>query len=118
MTQCKDDPRAPHGFLRNASHNANEYVCECSHWQSPFEQWYNGMVGFHINSERILDDLMPIENPGIDPIKLRKWMTVCWNNALDAVETKTWDFYWKNEKAGEDLDYALESLKEPLDKTL
>lgn len=53
---------------------------------SPFEHWYNGIVGFHINSERILDDLMPIENPGIDPIKLRKWMAVCWNNALEAAQ--------------------------------
>ncbi len=51
---------------------------------SPFEQWYNGMVGFHINSERMLDDLMPVENPGIDPVKLRKWMVVCWNQALEA----------------------------------
>ncbi len=51
---------------------------------TPFEEWYNGMVGFHINSERILDDLMPIENPGIDPVKLRKWMVVCWNQALEA----------------------------------
>jgi hypothetical protein len=51
---------------------------------SAFESWYNGMVGFHINSERILDDLMPVENPGIDPVKMRKWMVVCWNQALDA----------------------------------
>jgi hypothetical protein len=32
---CKTDPRAPHGFLRNASHNAGRYVCECEYWVDP-----------------------------------------------------------------------------------
>ncbi len=59
-----------------------------------FDSWYNGMVGFHINSERILDDLMPVENPGIDPVKLHKWMVVCWNQALEAaqnLDSVAWD---------------------------
>ena len=30
---CKTDPKAPHGFDRNASHNANRYVCECEGWE-------------------------------------------------------------------------------------
>jgi hypothetical protein len=30
---CKTDPRAPHGFLRNESHNADRYVCECEFWE-------------------------------------------------------------------------------------
>jgi hypothetical protein len=30
---CKTHPAAPHGFLRNASHNAGRYVCECEHWE-------------------------------------------------------------------------------------
>ena len=30
---CKTHPDAPHGFLRNASHNADRYVCECEHWE-------------------------------------------------------------------------------------
>jgi hypothetical protein len=29
---CKDHPMAPHGFLRQASHNAGRYVCECEWW--------------------------------------------------------------------------------------
>jgi len=33
--KCKDDPRAPHGFDRNASHNADRYVCECESWEPP-----------------------------------------------------------------------------------
>jgi hypothetical protein len=30
---CKTDPRAPHGFDRNASHSADRYVCECGGWE-------------------------------------------------------------------------------------
>lgn len=81
---------------------------------SAFEQWYNGMVGFHINSERIIYDLYLKDGNFPDAIALKRWMAVCWNSALDAVEAKTWDFYWKNEKAGEDLDYALDALKEKI----
>lgn len=31
--KCKDHPDAPHGFARNASHNAGRYVCECEGWE-------------------------------------------------------------------------------------
>ena len=55
---------------------------------SAFEQWYNGMVGFHINSDRILDDL---NHNGRDPAVVRKWMVVCWNNALDAATNEVTD---------------------------
>jgi len=37
---CKTDPRAPHGFLRNASHNAGRYVCECEYWADPERKKY------------------------------------------------------------------------------
>jgi hypothetical protein len=30
---CNTHTNAPHGFLRNASHNAGRYVCECEHWE-------------------------------------------------------------------------------------
>ena len=30
--KCSDHPDAPHGFDRNASHNAGHYVCECEGW--------------------------------------------------------------------------------------
>ena len=36
---CKADPRAPHGFDRNASHNADRYVCECEGWEPPKREW-------------------------------------------------------------------------------
>jgi hypothetical protein len=32
-TKCNTHPNAPHGFLRNASHNEGRYVCECEHWK-------------------------------------------------------------------------------------
>ena len=53
---------------------------------SAFDSWYNGIVGFHINSERILDDLDQFGANAIDPLKLRQWMAVCWNNALEAAQ--------------------------------
>jgi hypothetical protein len=31
--QCNSHPEAPHGFLRDASHLANRYVCECESWR-------------------------------------------------------------------------------------
>jgi hypothetical protein len=32
---CKTHPDAPHGFMRDASHQAGEYVCECAFWEKP-----------------------------------------------------------------------------------
>jgi hypothetical protein len=37
--RCKDHPDAPHGFDRNASHNADRYVCECESWEPPKREW-------------------------------------------------------------------------------
>jgi hypothetical protein len=37
--QCNPHPKAPHGFLRNASHNEDRYVCECEGWD-PYEAGY------------------------------------------------------------------------------
>ena len=31
--KCKTHPDAPHSFLRNASHNAGRYVCQCEYWE-------------------------------------------------------------------------------------
>ena len=30
---CNEHPDAPHGFNRNASHDANRYVCDCEGWE-------------------------------------------------------------------------------------
>lgn len=37
--QCNPHPKAPHGFLRNASHTEDRYVCECEYW-NPYEAGY------------------------------------------------------------------------------
>jgi len=36
--QCNPHPKAPHGFNRNASHNSNNYVCDCEGWDA----WQDG----------------------------------------------------------------------------
>lgn len=37
--KCKTHPKAPHGFLRNASHSEDRYVCECEYWD-PYDAGY------------------------------------------------------------------------------
>jgi hypothetical protein len=37
--KCKTHPDAPHGFLRNASHSEDRYVCECEFWEPPGEKF-------------------------------------------------------------------------------
>ena len=37
--KCKTHPKAPHGFLRDASHNEGRYVCECEFWEPPKREW-------------------------------------------------------------------------------
>ena len=32
METCKQDPRAPHGFMLDESYQQNRYVCECEFW--------------------------------------------------------------------------------------
>jgi hypothetical protein len=62
---------------------------------SAFEQWYNGMVGFHINSERILQDInWDVDYGYVDPEKVRKWMVVCWNQAIEAAQDNL-NYNWK-----------------------
>jgi len=34
--KCSDHLKAPHGFAREASHQAGRYVCECESWD-PYE---------------------------------------------------------------------------------
>ena len=33
--RCSEHPDAPHGFMRDASHSAGRYVCECEFWEPP-----------------------------------------------------------------------------------
>lgn len=70
---CKTDPRAPHGFLRNASHSADRYVCECESWEPPAEEaparWpvnaaeVRAFLSGHVATERYArDDHEPDDN--------------------------------------------------------
>jgi hypothetical protein len=36
---CNEHPDAPHGFMRDASHSAGRYVCECESWEPPKREW-------------------------------------------------------------------------------
>jgi hypothetical protein len=49
---CKTDPRAPHGFDRNASHSADRYVCECEGWEPPKREWV-GLTDEEIQEMRL-----------------------------------------------------------------
>ena len=81
---------------------------------SPFEQWYNGMVGFHINSERILEDInWNIDYGQANPEKVRRWMVVCWNNAIDAASNEvSYNCGWNDGEVEDRIQYALGKLKE------
>jgi len=37
--KCNPHPDAPHGFMRDASHNEGRYVCECEFWEPPNREW-------------------------------------------------------------------------------
>jgi hypothetical protein len=37
--RCKEHPDAPHSFMRDASHSAGRYVCECESWEPPKREW-------------------------------------------------------------------------------
>jgi len=73
---------------------------------SAFDEWYDGMVGFHINSARILDDISNAYCQAPNPETVRKWMKVCWNNAIDAATNECEQHTWAK-------DIWLEPLKAP-----
>jgi hypothetical protein len=89
---------------------------------SAFEQWYNGMVGFHINSERIHEDVLD-SDPKYRAQKLRKWMVVCWNEAIEAAKSQLIhdDYYYDGGPSWDGDDYFscdpkkdIEDLKEKI----
>jgi hypothetical protein len=47
--RCNEHPDAPHGFMRDASHSAGRYVCECESWEPPKEEQkpVAYITGFH-----------------------------------------------------------------------
>jgi hypothetical protein len=51
--ECNPHPMAPHGFLRQASHSAGRYVCECEYWD---ETDYNLSIANILEGEKITVD--------------------------------------------------------------
>ena len=47
--RCNEHPDAPHSFMRDASHSAGRYVCECESWEPPKEEQkpVAHITGFH-----------------------------------------------------------------------
>ena len=44
--RCNEHPDAPHGFMRDASHSAGRYVCECESWEPPKNKPEQKPVGY------------------------------------------------------------------------
>jgi hypothetical protein len=64
---CKDHPDAPHGFDRNASHNADRYVCECESWEPKQEPVGWMFVNEDGECEQI--EYGPVfDDPGVTPL--------------------------------------------------
>jgi len=43
--RCNEHPDAPHGFMRDASHSAGRYVCECEFWEPQGVKIHAGPYG-------------------------------------------------------------------------
>jgi hypothetical protein len=43
--RCNEHPDAPHGFMRDASHSAGRYVCECEFWKPQGVKIHAGPYG-------------------------------------------------------------------------
>ena len=54
--KCNPHPKAPHGFDRNASHNAERYVCTCEGWDA-YDAGYNDGFQAGMKSESALWEL-------------------------------------------------------------
>jgi hypothetical protein len=64
---CKDHPDAPHGFMRDASHSAGRYVCECESWEPKQEPVAWMFVNEDGECEQI--EYGPVfDDPGVTPL--------------------------------------------------
>ena len=64
--ECKKHPDAPHSFMRDASHSAGRYVCECESWEEPKQQPVGYVSGFH-NGNCVIQ---PIDPAVVLPVEL------------------------------------------------
>ena len=90
--QCNQHPDAPHGFDRNASHNADRYVCECESWEP--------QQGFRSINERIAElEQDPKMKAALDRARDR------FANAGKVIEPSEYDReFWGDKPQGEWVD--------------
>jgi len=96
---CKDHPMAPHGFLRQASHDAGRYVCECEYWN---EDDYNLSISNILEGEKItVDDSIGYELSTHEKqqefAKNRNYHYTNTDNPIDFPKNCPWD-EWKATK--------------------
>lgn len=60
---CNEHPDAPHGFMRDASHSAGRYVCECEFWEPQGVKIHAGPYGeaWIAQDGPLLTDTKPLE---------------------------------------------------------
>jgi len=75
---CKTHPDAPHGFVRNASHSEDRYVCECEFWEPPEQDEPVGVVGMDVSRPhlRSLDGQYLGQKPDTKTVMLFKDLEV------------------------------------------
>jgi hypothetical protein len=61
--RCSEHPDAPHGFMRDASHSAGRYVCECEFWEPQGVKIHAGSYGeaWIAQDGPLLTDTKPLE---------------------------------------------------------
>jgi hypothetical protein len=96
MSKCKDHPDAPHGFDRNASHNADRYVCECENWEPKQEPVAWMFVNEDGECEQI--EYGPVfDDPGVTPLYAappkREWVGL---TAYEIQEIYSGNQHWGN----------------------
>jgi hypothetical protein len=87
--QCNPHPDAPHGFDRNASHNADRYVCECESWEPKQEPVAWMFVNEDGECEQI--EYGPVfDDPGVTPLYAappkRKWVSLTDHEVWEAID--------------------------------
>jgi hypothetical protein len=94
--QCNPHPDAPHGFDRNASHNADRYVCECESWEPKQEPVGWMFVNEDGECEQI--EYGPVfDDPGVTPLYAappkREWVSL---TAYEIQEIYSGNQHWGN----------------------
>ena len=71
--KCNPHPKAPHGFNRNSSHSAGQYVCDCEGWDAWEAGYSEGMeagvkIGDYMDSSNKLQDAMTPQPKAPEPL--------------------------------------------------